>query len=477
MDIVAVGISHQDAPVDVREALSLSPDGECELLRVIGAERICPEAVVLSTCNRTEIYFAAPEGEDPVAHMLSHIAEIKGRPEPVPADRLYRYEGGDAVRHLFRVAASLDSQIVGDHEILAQVKASYRRAVEARTTGFVLNRLFHRAFRVGKRVRTETEIARGTASVPLAVVELARKILGGLEGRAVLLVGAGLTAERAAEALLAHGTRRLIVANRTVERARGMLERLLAADFYRGPDTDDGGDAFEDELEAPRCPSVAREHPPCSIGEHEVHTHEAESGRSGRAIGLDGIAEALGEVDVVICSAGGGVLLDYDGLARPLGRRDRSLFAFDIAVPRNIDPQLAGLSEVFLYSIDDLDRHVAENIEQRRLEIPKAEAIADYETAQFVRWLDSLQVVPTIKLLTQHFQQIQEVELARMRGKLDPREADRARRLAEALSKKILHQPLVFLKGLSGRESSPDVMEALDVVRQMFDLDTQDEQG
>ncbi|MEA3367952.1 MAG: glutamyl-tRNA reductase, partial [Planctomycetota bacterium] len=348
-ELVVIGASHHTAPVAVREALALAPDQALALLRRVHADRAYDEALVLSTCNRTEFYVVPRRDgpEDTRADLLARIGRARDVPPPAPDPAiLHRRDDTEAVRHLFRVAASLESQIVGESEILGQVKDAYRLAVEARTTGFLLNRLLHRALRVGKRVRTETALEQGSAGVPQAAVELAEHIFAGLEAKTVLLVGAGQTAEAAARALLARGAGRLIVANRTLQRAQQLALAL--------------GD-----VRAPEGPRPAAE-----------------------AVDLDALPEAVAQADLVITSTGATEpVLTHAALAPALGRRTEPVMIVDIAVPRDVDPRLGRLESVYLYDLDDLDRLVERNLERRRAEIPRAEAIVDDEVDQFERWL------------------------------------------------------------------------------------------
>ncbi|MGB2779966.1 MAG: glutamyl-tRNA reductase, partial [Phycisphaerae bacterium] len=218
-ELSVIGLNHDTAPVAVRGEVALGPDLVRRILRSLHAEDAFEEALVLDTCNRTEVYFVARRADDPVAYFLGHVERLKGKPVAAASPLFYRYDGLEAAEHLFRVAASLDSQVIGEHQILGQVKAAYRLAVEAHTARFLLNRLLHWAFRVGKRVQTETDLGRGAASVAQAAVERARRELGTLEGRTVLLVGAGKNARSAARILRASGAGRLVIANRTLDHA------------------------------------------------------------------------------------------------------------------------------------------------------------------------------------------------------------------------------------------------------------------
>ena len=227
MELSVIGINHQTASVDVRERFALPGGLAGGLLRAVHREEAWSEALVVDTCNRTEVYFVPRREGDDLGYLLGHIGALKGTATMEETSALYRHDDQAAVRHLFRVAASLDSQIVGEHQILGQLKEAYGTALDCRSAGFLLNKVFHRAFRVGKRVQSETQLGQGAASVSLAAVELARHVFSDLAGKAVMLVGAGKTAQLAARALLRRGATRLVVANRTLARAEALASELL----------------------------------------------------------------------------------------------------------------------------------------------------------------------------------------------------------------------------------------------------------
>jgi len=441
MEVSVIGTNHRTAPVHVREQVSLPGDLALQVLHRIRADETFEEALVLDTCNRTELYFVNPQCEDPLDYLLGHIGRFKGVSPPCETSAFYRHDGLTAVSHLFRVASSLDSQIVGEDEILGQVKRAYRTAQQARTVRFVLSRLLQSAFRTGKRVRTETSLGAGSASVPQAAVELARQIFSTLGGKGVLLVGAGQTGQLAARALARCGATRLIVANRTMERARRLASELL-----------------EDR------------------NSHESKRRPGPDIREVRAVELSQIPSVITAVDLVICSTGSqDFVLRHEDLAESLARTRHPLLIVDIAVPRDVDPRLAELDNVFLYNIDELDCLVAENIGRRRLEIRKAEAIVRWEVEQFARWLDSLQVVPTIKLLQRRFELLQEAEIGRYGRKFGSSERLELQKFAQTMSKKILHGPISFLRRLSDNNVTSDELAAVELIRRIFDLDSLDQ--
>jgi glutamyl-tRNA reductase len=420
---------------------------------------------VLDTCNRTEIYYVLGRQANALAHVLAHIAQLKGTAPPSDTSAFYQHEGLDAVSHLFRVAASLDSQVLGEGEILGQVRGAYGQAVQAGTARFLLNRLMHRAMRVGRRVRAETELGQGSASVAQAAVELARHVFSSLEGKGVLLVGAGQTAELAARALVRSGATRLVVANRTLSRAQELARELVAAQGQDDPEVRAACKEPDDESAA-GCPALQSLAPECALEGVPA------AGLSARAVELAQIPSVIPEVDLVISSTGAqGYVLRHEDLAERLRRRGRPLLIVDIAVPRDVDPRLDELPEVFLYNIDDLDGRVAETIERRRAEVPKAEAIVRWEVEQFAGWLDSLQVVPTIKQLQERLRALQEEEIRRYGGRFSEKDRRELERFTDALCRKILHRPIELLRDLSGNNMSSDDLIAVGLIRHLFDLD------
>ena len=464
-EISVIGVNHRTAPVAVREQLALGPDQVAQLLGTLHTENVFDEALVLATCNRVECYFVPRLAIDPVAYLLERVARLKGGAPLADTRIFYRRDDLEAIRHLFRVAASLDSQIVGEHQILGQVKDAFRAAVEGRTAGFLINRLLHRAFRVGKRVQTETDLGRGSAGVPQAAVELARHLFASLAGKTVLLVGAGGTAELAARAVLRCGAARLIVANRTVERARQLAHDLLhpAQVAACAPEADDPACINEEGVEETAAGGNAPPAPPAP----------APPQAATEAIGLEDLPSAVARADLVISSTGAPEpVLTHAALADVLRRRDAALLVIDIAVPRNVDERLGRLANVYLYNIDDLDRLVARNLERRRQEIPRAEAIVEFEVAEFAAWLASLQVAPTIRLLQERLGAIQKAHIERYGKKF----ADRAEleQFTQAFVGHVLHGPVTFLRDLSENGSTSERLAAVDVIRRLFGLGTRD---
>ncbi|MBD5648045.1 MAG: glutamyl-tRNA reductase [Desulfovibrio sp.] len=419
-DIVLVGLNHRTAGVDVRERFALAEHCAPDTWAVPTADALS-EALILSTCNRVELLGVGADSATVRDHLLRSWAGARhAEPEDL-APYLYEYTGNEAVRHLFAVASSLDSMVLGEPQILGQLKQAYRRSVESRATGVILNRLLHKAFSVAKRVRTETAVAANAVSISYAAVELARRIFGDMPSHRALLVGAGEMAELAAMHLLQAGIDEIVVVNRTRERA---VE--LATRFH------------------------------------------------GRAAGFEELPARIAEADIVITSTGSPepILRARDLRAVLKSRKNRPMFFIDIAVPRDIDPDVNGLDNVYLYDIDDLREVVEENLAGRREEAAKAGAILDEEVALFSRWLESLESQPTIVELVRRGERVAEEELARTLKRLGPLDENQRAALtamAHAIAHKLNHAPIMFLKedGMA-RDGVP---ARVNLVRRVFALD------
>lgn len=422
-NIFLVGLNHRSAGVDVREKFALTSvaDFETSLLDA------CPvrEVMALSTCNRVEILVVADstrcQGMDIKEAVLSHWAETCQGPLDTLRAHTYTHQGLDAVTHLFCVAASLDSMIMGEPQILGQLKNSYRKAVETGTARVVINRLLHKSFSVAKRVRTETAIASSAVSISYAAVELAKKIFGELGGKTAMLVGAGEMAELAATHLLASGIEKLYICNRTYARAQELAKTM-----------------------------------------------------HGEAVFFEDMVERLSGVDIVISSTGSPTAIIRAKDIREVlkKRRNRAMFFIDIAVPRDIDPDVNSLDNVYLYDIDDLKEVVEENLSARKGEAVKARAIVDLETEAFAGWMKSLALQPTITDLLARAEDVAGRELAKTLKRLGPVD-DETRQALEVLvnsvSRKLLHEPICFLKRRTREEGSSD--RFIDVTRRIFNLD------
>jgi len=417
MKLILVGTSYQRAPVELRELLAYDPGLRREALGRLGANGA--EAAVLSTCNRTEVYGVSPEPAELEERIYGELADLSGLSHSELAPALYSVSDEAAAVHLFRVAAGLDSMVPGEAQILGQVREAYEAARETQTTGTTLHRLFRQALRVGKRVRTETAIGENPASVSSAAAELAERVFEDLAGRRILLLGAGKTADLTAANLIFRGVGKIVVANRSPERAEALARRF-----------------------------------------------------GGRAVGLDQVELELAEVDVVVASTSSqGFVLSAAQVARAMKeRRGRPVFFIDIAVPRDVDPAVIELEGCYLYDIDDLERVVAESVAGRREEAVRAEAIVSEEADAFRAWQLSLDVVPAISSLRARAESIRREELERAEGRLASLSPSQ-RRAVEALTSqivaKLLHQPTVRMKeAAAGAEG---VLYA-DAVRHLFGL-------
>ncbi len=419
--IVNIGMNHESAPIEVRECLARDDENVHRALTSMRESNWIHEGLFLSTCNRIEALYtteSAVEAEKWVMGLfsrLSHLTEEQFIPN------LYIHENTEAIRHIFRVASSLDSMIVGEPQILGQIKEAYHKAVaQEKTSGVILNRLMHRAFHVAKRIRTETRIAEAAVSISYAAVELAKKIFYDLGNKKVLLIGAGEMAELAARHLLNHGIESLIVANRNFEKAVQMAETFR-----------------------------------------------------GQAVFLEEVESLLQEVDIIISStASTEYIIHYDQVKQCLRkRRNRPLFFIDIAVPRDVDPKVNELGNVYLYDIDDLKGIIELNTTLRRKESIKAERIITEEVMRFNRWLETLDIVPTIISLKDKVEAIRKAEIKKslpgLRG-LTPSQEKAMESLTISLVEKIINDPILVLKDKAGR-SSKDTY--LDFVKKIFKLD------
>jgi glutamyl-tRNA reductase len=418
--LILIGLNHKTAPVHIRECLTFNEQETRQALSELRSHAEIAESVLFSTCNRVEILLAARQRPDVIDDAKQFLANFKKVALGDFETNLYMHQGDEAVRHVFRVAASLDSMVVGEPQILGQMKQAYRTATEEKTSGVILNRLLHRTFFIAKRIRSETGIGDSAVSISYAAIELGRKIFGTLEGKKVLLIGAGEMAELAVEHLIRQHSGQIFVANRTFERAVSLAEKY-----------------------------------------------------KGSAIRFEEIQDHLNQVDVIISSTGapGYVLQKNDIKSVMRGRRNRPIFFIDIAVPRDIDPEINALNNTYVYDIDDLQGIIDDNIEDRRREAVKAERIIDEAVIQFRHWFESLQVVPTIKALRSKITSVAEKEVQKTIQQLPHLSADdqlAIERLIQATVNKILHHPTHYLKsnGCQGERSA-----VLDIARKLFDLD------
>ncbi len=424
--IVDIGMNHETAPVEVRELLSFGKQDRDMAFHDIQAIKNIKESLLLSTCNRVEILFTTErekEAKESVITFLSHVSGIApGELRPL----LYIYNDQEAIRHIFRVGASLDSMMVGEPQILGQVKDAYRIAVDNKSSSVILNRLMHRTFSLAKRIRTETGIAGSAVSISFAAVELAKKIFGDLTGKGVLLIGAGEMAELAATYLLNNNVAQMLVTNRTFSRAVELAEQF-----------------------------------------------------QGSAISFDETESQLLRVDIIITStASPEPIISFDQVRRIMkGRKNRPLFFIDIAVPRNVESRVNEIGNVFVYDIDDLKGIIDDNVGKRQAEAMKAERMVDEEVLKFSAWLRTLKVVPTIRELQEKCERIYQGELQKTLSgfkDLTPEQRNGVEMMAKSITKKLLNDPIVFLKG-KGEKGSQDLY--LDIARKLFNLDGDTREG
>ena len=420
LDIVLLGLNHKTAPVELRELLAFSKEEAVAVLEGLQKGSDINEVMLISTCNRVEVLLTTSNTINAVNSVKTYISEFKKIPISKFEQAFYMHDGEEAVRHIFRVASSLDSMIVGEPQILGQIKDAYLTAILKKTSGVILNRLLHKTFFVAKRVRSETGIGDHAVSISYAAIELAKKIFGNLEGKKVLLIGAGEMAELAVEHLIRNRTGEIFVANRTFERGVELSNRF-----------------------------------------------------KGKAIRIEEIPNYLKLVDIIISSTGSPnfvIVRDHvKGVMR--SRRNRPIFFIDIAVPRDIDPDINRLNNSYVYDIDDLKGVIEENIKDRNKESIKGERIVDESVIRFQQWFESLDVVPTIVALRNKIDSIARSEIDRTLQSLNhlsDNDCQAIHRMTNSLINKILHDPTLFLKsnGCHGDRSA-----YIDLTRKLFKLD------
>lgn len=418
MHLVLVGLSHHTAPLELRERLGVTTSMLPAALDALAAAG-CTDAVLLSTCNRTEVYAAATDPAEMTTRLTHHLAQTHGVALEQLEPSLYARVDADAARHLFRVAAGLDSLVVGEPEILGQVKEAYRIANETHGTGALINRVFHGAFGIGKRVRSETGLAEGALSLSYAALTLAKKIFADLSTLRVAVLGAGEMARLSAVHFAGH-VRSLVVTARTRARAEALAEEV-------------GADVTE-------------------------WTERA---------------SVLADADVIIAATGAeGQVVDAADMAPARAtRRGSPLFIVDLAVPRDVDPAVTRLEDVFLYNVDDLRNIVEENLSRRQQAVASAERLVQEEVAAWMAWLRSRAAVPTVVALRQRFERIRQAELERLAPRLGAVDPDVHRRVDEVtrlIVEKLLLTPTEQLKAIDDRETMAACSAAL---RRLFDLD------
>lgn len=421
MEIVLAGLNHKTAPLELREKMAFPPKGLAEPLKRMLASEDISEGIILSTCNRVEVITAGKEAECLINSIKSFLSQYHNIPSEEFAEHLYIYRSMDAVSHLFRVASSLDSMVIGEPQILGQLKDAYREATENNTCGKILNKLLHSAFRVAKRVRTETEIACSAVSVSYAAVELAKKIYENLNDKVVMLIGAGEMAELAARHFISHGVKKIFITSRTLERARAVAC------------------AFTGSIPIP----------------------------------FEQFRRYLADSDIVMSSTGAPEhVIEKEDIKRCMRiRKNRPMFIIDIAVPRDVDPAVENIPNVYLYNIDDLKGIVEDNLNLRKTEALKAERIIEEEVENFHRWILSLEVAPTIMLLRERMEEIRKAELQKACAVLKDLSKDEMETLdamTRAIINKILHHPISILKDEAIKNGDRIYTEA---IRKLFQLD------
>ena len=417
MRLLAVGISHRTAPVELREAVDFARRGLESALHAFAARGVSQEAVLLSTCNRAEIY-AIGESDAVVDSIARFFSEYHGIDSSTLAEHFYSHRGVDAARHLFRVAAGLDSLVVGEPQILGQVKTAYTTSSDLHFTGTVTHRLFHTAFAVGKRVRSETALGEGAVSVSYAAIELAKKIFGDLSGLSVVILGAGEMAELTGVHLRAQKVTQITIASRTLASAEALARQI-----------------------------------------------------EGRAVPWSEMAAALDGADIIVTATGATEpVLTRAMVDEVMRTRRQPLFVIDIALPRDVESSVGDLEQVFLYHMDDLQSIVNENLSRRSSELASAEAIVDQEVVRFAAWLQSREIVPTVVALRQRFEQIRQSELRRLEPKmtgLPPEARARVDEITRLLIEKLLLTPTEQLKNVGDNGLASAYAEAL---HRLFDL-------
>ncbi|HEY6361501.1 MAG TPA: glutamyl-tRNA reductase [Vicinamibacterales bacterium] len=427
MHLFLLGVSHRTAPVDVRERLDFSSRDLGAAVEALATRPSAAESVVLSTCNRSEIYVASGDPTRAREELVDFLSDYHQLPRDAFLPHLFAYDDAEAARHLFRVSAGLDSLVVGEPQILGQVKDAFQAAAQRHCTGPLLGKVFEWAFGVGKRVRTETALGEGAVSISYAAVALARKIFGRLHGRRVLVVGAGEISTLTAQHLRSHGVAEITITSRTPAHA----EALAAA--------------------------VA-----------------------GQAVPWTEMTAALARADILITATGSQrPILTRAHVEAVTGRRPDPLFIIDIAVPRDVEPAVGDIEQVFLYNVDDLQSTVDENMSRRGAEIARAEAIVSEELARFTAWQRSRAAIPTVVALRQRFDAIRRAELQRLEGKLAGLPPDGRARVDEVtrlIVEKLLIEPTEQLKALPDEETQVAYTEAVNRLFRLREDDAPDSQ-
>ena len=420
MELLMLGLNHKTAPVDVRERFAIPKQAIRDGLANLNEYEGLSEAVILSTCNRSEMYAVVDDLREDLPTLRQFLFDLTGNEEDID-EYLYHYENEECIRHLFKVASSLDSLVLGEGQILSQVKAAYALGREAGTTSTILNTLFHRAIACGKRVRTETRIQYNSVSISYAAVELARDVLGELTASNALIFGAGKMAELTAQHLVSHGIKKIYVTNRHLERAEQLAERF-----------------------------------------------------GGEAIPFDEAMKKAVDVDVIVTSTGAPhyVIKPWETRQLMTKRKGRQLFLIDIAVPRDVDPEVGEIQNVSLYNIDALEEVVDEHIQERREEAEQAKDIVEEEVLSIEDKFQYLSFRPLMALLSERCERIRQREIKRASSKLPDLTKEERRQIehmTRMIVRKILRMPMMKLNASAG---TPQEEFYIDAMRSLFKLDT-----
>ncbi|KPK32312.1 MAG: glutamyl-tRNA reductase [Nitrospira bacterium SG8_35_1] len=424
MNIIVVGLNHNKASVEVREKFAFDSEKLPNALKHLKESKISAENVILSTCNRVEMYASVKNLDTDVEKIIHFLSDFHNVPQQALDDSLVIYQGPEAVRHIFRVASGLDSVVLGEPQILGQLKDAYGISLQHKSTSTLLNRLMKKTFSVAKRTRTETGIGKGAVNISFAAVELAKKIFEDLSGKSFMLMGAGEMAELAARHLIGNGVEDVTITNRTLARAEE-----LAQEF------------------------------------------------GGKVIPFENFMEELLHLDIAICSTGApNYILRKEQLHTIMKeRKQKPMFIFDISVPRNIDPEINDLDNVYLYDVDDLKDVADANAEERGREADKAEKIVEAEVQSFLKWQNSLVATPTIVAIREKAEEIRKEELDKTLRKLGPLEEDKIKAieyLSSSIMNKLIHPPTAALKSV---EEDREIM--IDMANRLFKLETEENNG
>jgi glutamyl-tRNA reductase len=427
MHLFLLGVSHRTAPVDLRERLDFSSGDLGAAVEALAARPAAAESVLLSTCNRSEMYVASEDPSRARQDVIDFLTDFHRLPTDVFLPHIFTFDDTAAAKHLFRVAAGLDSLVVGEPQILGQVKDAFQTASQRRCTGPVLTKLFHWSFGVGKRVRSETALGEGAVSVSFAAVALARKIFGHLQGRRVVVIGAGEISTLTAQHLRAHGVGEMVITSRTAAHAQTLADAV-----------------------------------------------------GGRAVAWSELMTALASADIVITATGSQRPILTRAQVESVRKRGNPLFIIDVAVPRDVEPSVGDIEQVFLYNVDDLQTIVQENISKRAAEIERAEAIVTEEVQRFTIWQRSRAAIPTVVALRQRFDAIRRSELQRLESKLSGLPPDARARVDEVtrlIVEKLLLEPTEQLKGLPDEETQVAYTEAINRLFRLRDDEASAEIG